>query len=120
MSTFPHPPAEGGSGHSQHGEDGDIMPSRLEREAGTAKAPTEPEPTGGGVDAEWEMSKENVLPLARGRKVESIRRAFGGPASYARGGGEVEAAGGGGGTAGVRAALKRSVARMFSSGMVQV
>lgn len=26
----------------------------------------------------WEMSKENVLPLTRGRKVEHIERAFGG------------------------------------------
>lgn len=28
-------------------------------------------------DHTWEMSKENVMPLARGRKVDCIRRAFG-------------------------------------------
>lgn len=26
----------------------------------------------------WEMSKENVLPLTRGRKIEAIKKAFGG------------------------------------------
>lgn len=54
-----------------------------------------------GVDVTWEMSKENVKPLSRGRKVESLRRAFGG--AHANGGG-----GGGGGEA-VLAALKRFV-----------
>lgn len=29
------------------------------------------------VDVTWELSKENVLPLARGRKPEAIKRAFG-------------------------------------------
>lgn len=28
----------------------------------------------------WEKSKENVLPLTRGRKIEAIKKAFGGSA----------------------------------------
>ncbi|CAN0170284.1 unnamed protein product, partial [Discosporangium mesarthrocarpum] len=31
----------------------------------------------GEVDVEWELSKENVLPLKRGRSTASIKRAFG-------------------------------------------
>lgn len=31
------------------------------------------------VDFTWELSKENVRPLARGRKVGVLKRAFGGP-----------------------------------------
>ena len=34
-----------------------------------------------GVDVTWEMSKENVMPLARGRNIETIRRAFAGSAA---------------------------------------
>lgn len=102
MSTFLNPP-EGGHNEQPQGPQADTA----------AITPAEPgataEPAGGGVDVEWEMSKENVLPLARGRKVESIRRAFGGPASCAQGAGEVETPGGGGGAAEVRAALKRLV-----------
>lgn len=31
----------------------------------------------GEVDHTWELSKENVMPLVRGRKVDCIQRAFG-------------------------------------------
>lgn len=39
--------------------------------AGQQQAPA------GETDHTWEMCKENVMPLRRGRKVECIRRAFG-------------------------------------------
>lgn len=39
-------------------------------------------------DNTWELSKENVMPLARGRKVESIRRAFGAVSSQEDGAGD--------------------------------
>lgn len=71
------------------------------------------------VDITWELSKENVLPLARGRKTEAIKRAFGaapGPPTGARDeeppehssqeAGELQG-GAGTGSAEVLAALKR-------------
>lgn len=47
--------------------------------AATVTAAASPLPDDGEVDLTWELSKENVRPLTRGRKVERLKRAFGGP-----------------------------------------
>lgn len=56
------------------------------REHGAAVVATSapsPPADGGEVDLTWELSKENVRPLTRGRKVERLKRAFGAPVADA-------------------------------------
>ena len=52
------------------------MPGESEPGEATVAAEQRQGPAG-EVDHTWELSKENVMPLVRGRKVDCIRRAFG-------------------------------------------
>lgn len=62
----------------QREEHGESMPAQSAPGEATIAAGHQQAPAG-KEDNTWELCKENVMPMRRGRKVKSIRRAFGAP-----------------------------------------